>query len=82
MKKTIQKLSLSLATIFLAAEGILRHAIVIPLDLHSDLFREEATSEDAAITDLRRTDLAIVQLDADERNQQRRAQRQRQQHPR
>ena len=65
--QAIEALSLSLATIFLAAEGILRHAIVIPLDLHYDLFREEATSEDAAITDLRRTDLAIVQLAAEER---------------
>jgi DNA phosphorothioation-dependent restriction protein DptH len=65
--QAVEALSLALATVYLAAEGILRHAIVIPLDLHHDLFREEASSDDAAVTDLKRTDLAIVQLDADER---------------
>jgi hypothetical protein len=61
----IEALSLALATVFLAAEGVLKHAIVIPLDLHGDLFREEAAV--AAVPDLRRTDLAIVQLDSQAR---------------
>jgi DNA helicase HerA-like ATPase len=65
--QAIEALSLGLATTFLAAEGVLRHAIVIPFDLHPDLFREEAAVDETAVTDLRRTDLAIIQLDPPQR---------------
>jgi hypothetical protein len=61
--QALEAMSLALAAIYLNAAGVLRRALVIPLDLHQDLFREERNGGRAAdIPDLRRTDLAVVQL--------------------
>lgn len=62
----IEALSLSLAALYLANRGVLRRALVVPLDLHQDLFREP-TGSDIEEVDLRRTDLAIIRMDPESR---------------
>lgn len=65
--QALEALSLALAALYLNAAGILRRALVVPLDLHQELFREGLDARPEAIADLRRTDLAVVQLDPIER---------------
>jgi hypothetical protein len=64
--QALEAFSLSLASLFLATQGVLRRALVVPLDIHQDLFRD-APRDSAGDVDLRRTDLAIVRLDPDRR---------------
>lgn len=61
-----EALSLALASLYLADKGVLRHALVIPLDLHQDLFRE--ARQQASTPGLQRTDLVIVQIDPERRH--------------
>jgi hypothetical protein len=64
--QALEAFSLSLASLFLATQGVLRRALVVPLDIHQDLFRD-APRDSAGVVDLRRTDLAIMRLDPDRR---------------
>ena len=64
--QALEAFSLSLASLFLATQGVLRRALVVPLDIHQDLFRD-APGDSAGDVDLRRTDLAIMRLDPDRR---------------
>ena len=61
--QALEALSLALGSIYLQEQGLLRRALAIPLDLHQDLFREVAASGDGADTDLKRTDLLVLQMD-------------------
>jgi hypothetical protein len=65
--QALEALSLALGALYLNAAGILRRALVIPLDLHQELFREEQGRRSDTAPDLRRTDLAVVQLDPEHR---------------
>jgi hypothetical protein len=67
--QALEAMSLALAAIYLNAAGVLRRALVIPLDLHQDFFREDPISgrTSTEIPDLRRTDLAVVQLQPERR---------------
>lgn len=67
--QALEAMSLALASIYLNAAGVLRRGLVIPLDLHQDLFREDraTTRALADAPDLRRTDLAVVQFEPDRR---------------
>ena len=56
-----EALSLSLAASYLAEQGFLRHALVIPLDEHGDLFSESRQLSE--IESLSRTDLLVVRFD-------------------
>lgn len=60
----IEVLGLALARLYLEREGHLRNQIVVPLDAHLDLYELQ---RDAAEPDLRRTDLALLHLDAEQR---------------
>lgn len=58
----LEAFSLALASAFLAEQGIFRHALAIPLDMHQELFRERrarAVEEDVG---LRRTDIALIRV--------------------
>ena len=57
-----EALSLSLASLYLAEQGVFRRALAIPLDLHQQLFREYAHLAGEADSGLRRTDIAIVRV--------------------
>jgi hypothetical protein len=59
--RALEAFSLALASLYLAAQGVLRRALAVPLDVHQDLFREPNTA------DLRRTDLAVIRLDGEAR---------------
>jgi DNA phosphorothioation-dependent restriction protein DptH len=64
-KRSVEALSLALAGAYLSRQGILRHALVVPIDLHQDLFFEGVS---LGITGGRsRTDLAVIQLDPSQR---------------
>jgi hypothetical protein len=63
----LEAVSLGLAGIHLEAQGILRKALVVPLDLHQDLFREELELGSAGVEALSRTDLALIRPRADAR---------------
>jgi hypothetical protein len=54
--------SLSLASLYLAEQGVFRRALAIPLDLHQQLFREHARLAGDPDVGLRRTDIAIVRV--------------------
>ena len=64
--QALEAFSLSLASLFLSAQGVLRKALAVPLDVHQDLFRPLGTPEPERV-DLRRTDLAVMRLDPDAR---------------
>jgi hypothetical protein len=64
--RATEALSLALASLYLADKGVLRRAIVIPLDLHQDLFREARVGLKSG--GLQRTDLAVVQIDPSRRH--------------
>jgi hypothetical protein len=63
--RATEAFSLALATEHLRSTGILRHGLVVPIDLHQDLFREGQRS--GVVDSLSRTDLAVIQFDPDER---------------
>ena len=65
--QAFEALSLALGSIYLQEQGLLRRALAIPLDLHQDLFRESSSSVDVADTDLKRTDLLVLQMDPETR---------------
>ncbi len=64
--QALEAFSLALASLMLAAQGVLRRALVLPVDMHRDLFRPLGTPEPDKV-DLRRTDLAVLRLDPDAR---------------
>lgn len=64
--RAAEALSLALASLYLADKGVLRHALVIPLDLHQDLFRE--ARQQAITPGLQRTDLVVIQVDPERRH--------------
>lgn len=61
-----EALGLALAAVWLRQQGVLRRAIVIPLDLHPELFGKIADAE-AEAGDRLRTDLAIIRIEPDSR---------------
>lgn len=63
--QALEAFSLSLASLFLSARGVLRRALAIPLDMHQDLFRAGGGAGEPV--DLRRTDLAVISLDPESR---------------
>jgi hypothetical protein len=67
--QALEAMSLALASIYLNAAGVLRRALVIPLDLHQELFREDPGPGrgNGEAPDLRRTDLAVVQFEPERR---------------
>jgi hypothetical protein len=65
--QALEAFSLALASVYLADQGILRYALAVPLDLHQDLFREGLERRTDPVADLRRTDLAAIQVDVDAR---------------
>jgi hypothetical protein len=64
--QAVEAFSLSLVSLYLSAQGVLRKALAVPLDMHQDLFRALGSAEPDRV-DLRRTDLAVVRLDPDKR---------------
>jgi hypothetical protein len=60
-RRASEAFSLALATEHLRAAGLLRHGLLVPIDVHQELFREG--QEAGVVTSLSRTDLAVVQLD-------------------
>ena len=66
-RHAVEALTLGLAAMELEATGVLRHSLVIPLDLHQELFREELDLGAGRIEALSRTDLAIVRPRPQER---------------
>jgi DNA helicase HerA-like ATPase len=64
--RAAEALSLALASLYLTDKGVLRHALVIPLDLHQELFRE--ARQQAVTPGLERTDLVVVQIDPQRRH--------------
>jgi hypothetical protein len=65
--RAVEAISLALASLYLADKGVLRHAIAMPLDLHQDLFRELRYGASSS-PGLQRTDLAVIQIDAERRH--------------
>jgi len=65
--QALEALSLALGSLYLTEQGVLRHAIAIPLDLHQDIVREEAR-RDVGDASLDRTDLAVIQIDVARRH--------------
>lgn len=64
-RRAKEALSLALAAAHLDATGILRHALVVPVDMHQELFLEGR--ERGLTSSISRTDLAVFQLDPVER---------------
>lgn len=60
-----EALSLSLAAAFLAEQGFLRHALIVPLDEYPELFVESQGLGE--ISSLSRTDLLVVRFDPQHR---------------
>ena len=60
-----EALSMSLAALWLENNGTLRRSIVLPIDLHTDLFRTVAAESDAGQS---RCDLAVVRIEPEERS--------------
>lgn len=58
-------LGLALGRLYLEHQGALRNQILVPLDAHQDLYSEARARRDAsgAVVDLRRTDLALFDVD-------------------
>lgn len=66
--KRKEALSLALAALYLQERGVLRHALVIPMDEHMYLFRD---AQNMGETDsLTRSDLMVVRLDPDPNERQ------------
>lgn len=65
--RAAEALSLALASLYLSDKGVLRHALVVPLDLHQELFRE-ARHQTVTTPGLQRTDLAVIQIDPERRH--------------
>jgi hypothetical protein len=61
--QALEALSLALGSLYLAEQGVLRHAIAIPLDLHQDLVHEHQRQSIDDVPSLNRTDVAVVQID-------------------
>ena len=66
--QALEALSLALGALYMAEQGVLRHAIAIPLDLHQDLVHEERRRSTDDATSLDRTDLAVIQIDPIQRH--------------
>ena len=66
--QALEAFSLALGSLYLGEQGVLRHAIAIPLDLHQDLVHEEQLRAGGEERGLDRSDLAIVQIDPIERH--------------
>jgi hypothetical protein len=60
--QALEALSLSLASLYLADQGVFRRALAIPLDLHQELFRQHARLGGEGDFGLRRTDIALVRV--------------------
>ena len=60
-RRATEAFSLALATEHLRKTGILRHGLVMPIDLHQDIFREGQQA--GVVASLSRTDLMVVQFD-------------------
>ncbi|GAA1275991.1 hypothetical protein GCM10009609_43730 [Pseudonocardia aurantiaca] len=56
-------LGLALARLYLERHGVLANQVLVPLDAHLDLYDEVRRTTDTAAGNLRRTDLALFDLD-------------------
>ncbi len=59
-----EALSLALGAVWLQNNGTLRRSLVIPLDLHQELFRAVAADSESGLS---RSDLAVVRIEPSER---------------
>jgi hypothetical protein len=63
-----EALGLALARLYLEYQGSLKNQIILPLDAHTDLYKESSDKDDIIDTvSLRRTDLALFDLNLTER---------------
>lgn len=56
-------LGLALARLYLERHGVLANQVLVPLDAHLDLYDEVRRTTDTAAANLRRTDLALFDVD-------------------
>ncbi len=63
-----EAIGLGLARLFLEYQGALRNQIIVPLDAHTDLYRSSGDADEVETgTSLQRTDLALFDLNLQER---------------